>query len=79
MMESNNTKHKFLLQTFRELVGLLKEEEDDSLSSISFTTLLTLDLVPSISLVSKQFQYLSRELHQKIRSNMVIYKKPYNS
>ena len=60
MMESTNTKQiNFLLQTFRELVGLLKEEEDDSVSSISFTKLLTLDLVPSISLVSKQLQYLS--------------------
>ena len=29
----------FLLWTFQELVGLLKEEEDDSRSPISFTTL----------------------------------------
>ena len=38
-MESANIKQKFLLWIFWELVGLLKEEEDDSLSSISFTTL----------------------------------------
>ena len=49
---------KFLLWTFQELVGLLKKEEDDSPSSILFTTLYRY--------ISSHKEYIRKALPQRI-------------